>query len=54
MAIYEVLDSGFNKLVETSFGVEKIYERRDLQRLLKANIEVLSSVWRLERQQPPD
>jgi hypothetical protein len=43
MAIYEVLDSGFNKLVETSFGVEKIYERRDLQRLLKANIEVLSS-----------
>lgn len=42
MAIYEVSDSGFNKLVETSFEAEKIYERRDLQRLLKANIEILS------------
>jgi hypothetical protein len=43
MAIYEVSGNGFNKLTETTFGAEKFYERRDLQRLLKANIEVLSA-----------
>lgn len=42
MAIYEISENGFNRLIETSFNAEKIYERRDLQRLLKNNIEVLS------------
>ncbi|MBL8168478.1 MAG: DUF4268 domain-containing protein [Acidobacteria bacterium] len=43
MAIYEVSDKSIHRLLETSFSAEKIYERRDLQRLLKANIDVLSS-----------
>lgn len=42
MAIYQITESGFNRLSETSFNAEKIYERKDLQRLLKANIEALS------------
>jgi RecB family endonuclease NucS len=42
MAIYQITESGFNHLSETSFNVEKIYERKDLQRLLKSNIEALS------------
>jgi hypothetical protein len=42
MAIYQITDEGFNRLAETSFNAEKIYERKDLQRLLKSNIEVLS------------
>jgi hypothetical protein len=42
MAIYEITENGFVRLSETSFNAEKIYERRDLQRLLRTNIEVLS------------
>ncbi len=42
MAIYQITECGFNRLSETSFNAEKIYERKDLQRLLKANIEALS------------
>jgi uncharacterized protein DUF4268 len=42
MAIYQITESGFNRLSETSFNAEKIYERKDLQRLLKSNIEALS------------
>lgn len=42
MTIYQITDSGFNRLSETSFNAEKIYERKDLQRLLKSNIEALS------------
>lgn len=43
MAIYQITENGFNRLSETSFNAEKIYERKDLQRLLKSNIEALSS-----------
>lgn len=42
MAIYQITDAGFNRLSETSFNTEKIYERKDLQRLLKSNIEALA------------
>jgi hypothetical protein len=42
MAIYQITEGGFNRLAETSFNAEKIYERKDLQRLLKSNIEALS------------
>jgi hypothetical protein len=42
MAIYQITESGFSRLAATSFNAEKIYERKDLQRLLKANIEALS------------
>lgn len=42
MAIYQITENSLNRLAETSFNAEGIYERRDLQRLLKANIETLS------------
>jgi Domain of unknown function (DUF4268) len=42
MAIYQITDGGFQRLSETSFNAEKIYERKDLQRLLRSNIEALS------------
>lgn len=42
MAIYQLTDAGFNRLSETSFNTEKIYERKDLQRLLRSNIEALA------------
>ncbi|HWS99891.1 MAG TPA: DUF4268 domain-containing protein [Pyrinomonadaceae bacterium] len=43
MAIFQITENGFNRLSETSFNAEKIYERKDLQRLLKSNVEALSS-----------
>jgi hypothetical protein len=42
MAIYEMLADGFRKVEETSFGASGIRERADLQRLLRANVEVIS------------
>lgn len=42
MAIYQITNAGFNRLSETSFNTEKIYERKDLQRLLRSNIEALA------------
>jgi hypothetical protein len=42
MVIYEITENAFVRLDETSFNAERVYERRDLQRLLKTNIEVLS------------
>ena len=41
MAIYEVNGEGLVAIAETSFSVEGIYERKDIQNLLKINIEVL-------------
>lgn len=43
MAIYQITEGGFDRLSETSFSAEKIYERKDLQRLLRANIGALST-----------
>jgi len=42
MAIYEIQADAFRKVEETSFGREGIRERADLQRLLRANVEVIS------------
>jgi hypothetical protein len=42
MAIFEVTSSTFQKVPETTFAQERLLERRDLQRLLRANISVLS------------
>ena len=41
MPIYHISEDNLNRIEETSFGVEGIYERRDIQRLLKNQIEVL-------------
>jgi hypothetical protein len=41
MAIFEIRDGKFAPVAETSFGAEGIYERRDIQRLLKESIDVL-------------
>lgn len=43
MAIFEITKESMTPLSETSFDVEGIYERNDLQRQLKQNIGVLSS-----------
>jgi hypothetical protein len=43
MPIYLVTDSALNQVPETTFAHEKLLERRDLQRLLKADISVISS-----------
>lgn len=43
MAIFEITKENMTPLAETSFDVEGIYERNDLQRHLKRNIGVLSS-----------
>ena len=42
MAIFEILSDGFKKVEETSFCEAGIRERADLQRLLRANVEVIS------------
>jgi hypothetical protein len=42
MAIFRITDSSIEKVEETTFAREKLLERRDLQRRLKANISVLS------------
>jgi len=42
MAIFRVTDSSIEKVEETTFAREKLLERKDLQRRLKANISVLS------------
>ncbi len=42
MAIYEIQADGFQKVVETSFSAAGIRERADLQRLLRANVAVIS------------
>jgi hypothetical protein len=42
MAIFEVTASTFQKVPETTFAQERVLERRDLQRLLRADISVLS------------
>lgn len=43
MAIYEMTQDTLAALVETSFGAEGIFERRDIQRHLRQNIGVISS-----------
>jgi hypothetical protein len=42
MAICEIQADGFQKVVETSFSAAGIRERADLQRLLRANVAVIS------------
>jgi Domain of unknown function (DUF4268) len=42
MAIFRVSDSALEKVDETTIAQEKLLERRDLQRLLKADVSVLS------------
>lgn len=42
MAIFEVTSSTFQKVPETTFAQERLLERKDLQRLLRANISGLS------------
>jgi hypothetical protein len=42
MAIFRITDSSIEKVEETTFAREKLLERKDLQRRLKANISVLS------------
>jgi hypothetical protein len=41
LPIFEVGETGIQAVPPTSFGAESIYERRDIQRLLRENIEVL-------------
>lgn len=41
MAIYEMNGEGLIAIAETNFSAEGIYERKDIQNLLKMNIEVL-------------
>ncbi|MGS2723966.1 hypothetical protein ACVBEJ_09475 [Porticoccus sp. GXU_MW_L64] len=41
MALYQLTDDALSPLVSTSFQEENLWERRDLQRLLKSNIEVI-------------
>jgi len=41
MPIFQVTHDQLKPVLETRFGAEGIYERRDIQRLLKAQIEVL-------------
>ncbi|MBV7260446.1 hypothetical protein KCG43_00240 [Photobacterium sp. WH24] len=42
MAIYELANDTLIKVETTSFEVEKLRERQDIQRLLRANIEAIS------------
>jgi hypothetical protein len=42
MPIYEFGQTGINRLEETSFGLAGLHERRDLQRLLRENVEVIA------------
>lgn len=41
MAIFRTTETSLQKVPETTFAVEKLLERRDLQRLLRADISVL-------------
>lgn len=41
MPIFEIRDGKISSVTETSFGAEGIYERRDIQRLLRESIDVL-------------
>lgn len=43
MALYQITENSLQPLSATSFQQENLWERRDLQRLLKANIEALST-----------
>jgi hypothetical protein len=42
MAIYEITKQSISALAETSFAAAGISERGDLQRLLRANIKIIS------------
>lgn len=42
MALYQITEDSLTPLTVTSFQEENLWERRDLQRLLKANIEAIS------------
>ncbi len=42
MPLYQITDDKLSPLVSTSFQEENLWERRDLQRLLRANIEVIA------------
>ena len=42
MAIYELTDEGIRRLQKTSFAERGIYERRDIQKLLRDQIETIS------------
>jgi hypothetical protein len=42
MAIYEVSSNGLRKIDETSFSEAGLHERRDLQRLLRTQVEIIS------------
>ena len=43
MALYQITEDSLRPLSATSFQQENIWERRDLQRLLKVNIEAIST-----------
>jgi len=42
MPLYQIADDELTPLVSTSFQEENLWERRDLQRLLRANIKVIA------------
>lgn len=42
MAIYQIGDTSFKKVEQTTFSEQGIKERSDLQRLLKSQIEVIA------------
>ena len=42
MPLYQITNDELSPLVSTSFQEENLWERRDLQRLLRANIEVIA------------
>ena len=41
MAVYRITETEFEQLEETSFGAEGIYERYDLQRMLRDQPDIL-------------
>ena len=41
MPLYQINSGNLSKVTETTFATEKIFERQDLQRLLKSNISAL-------------
>src|ERR1700758_1748952 len=43
LPIYEFSQTGIIALKETSFGSVNVHERRDLQRLLRENVEVIAA-----------
>jgi hypothetical protein len=42
MAIFRITETSMEKVAETTFAQEKVLERRDLQRLIRADVSVLS------------